>query len=1001
MKKRIEVEMGGSVASSLGTSVDKVSQKIKGFSDEIKSLNRSVSDVSQYKKMRSEVLSVATEFRTSQKNLGGLGDELDKQKQKLTGLQEKLNSQRADVKSLSQTWRDKKESLSMAKNELLKARDAFAQTHQKLEGMTRVSKVATEKYNVQKESLKKLEGAYVRQYQSVKEARDSLEELKQTAKDTNDTLRSKTLTVKELGRNFSRKSRETETLSSKYASQKSKLETLSTSMKKAGVSVRSLENDERRLQKSIEATTSKMNAATKLKHTKARNKEVMRSAPGEVMSTAYAAIPFAGPVLKAASFEASGSNLKALANTNNGIGPEFENLKKMALNIGSDPNIKYDGIAAMDSMKYMAMAGMNAVGLKASVADVLRLSMAGDTESTEAADIGTNIMSAYGLTGQDMGDVGDILTKAFTSSNMTLGSMGEIMKYVGPVAGMLSKSDSKEDKKEILVKMSTMSGILGDAGISSSTAGTGLRKIATSLSAPTGESKTLLKEMGVDTKDSQGNLREIDDILIDISNSMEGLGTAEKTETLKKIFGEEALASAAVLVKKAGSGELKKAIANVSRYKGVMADIAKIKLDNVSGSFQALQSSVVGTSIKIGTTFLPVVRSVIDAATFGVNVVGTFAETFPILTATVLTAGSGLIALKIATLSYNIVSAVMSGSLITASKALYFLTGIQVGASEVTKGLTLKNIILSASTKEIAVSEFIAGKAKAFSNMVSKNALVVNALSIAQTVSRSVALGVLTLATGSTATATGILTMATTALTAAFITSPIGWYVAGIAALIGAVVLAYNKLDWFRNMVDWAWESLKKIGNAVSEFFGLSLPDMTVEANLDTSKALDQKKELEKELSKSKIDLGSPVVQSHEPTRPLARAKVENNLTAKVIDFKRKTVKERLMTDPVKDRIISRLPREIALAASLAASPVAAASVSKNVTDNNQVINNHGDVKHEYKFEMHIHDAGSKQIPQLKDEMEKLIKKQMDEAERKRLISQKRELMDRSKGGMF
>ena len=89
------------------------------------------------------------------------------------------------------------------------------------------------------------------------------------------------------------------------------------------------------------------------------------------------------------------------------------------------------------------------------------------------------------------------------------------------------------------------------------------------------------------------------------------------------------------------------------------------------------------------------------------------------------------------------------------------------------------------------------------------------------------------------------------------------------------------------------------------------------------------------------------------------------------------------------------------MAASLAASPVAAASLQQKAPERAPVVQNHGDVKNEYKFEMHIHGADSKQIPEIKDEMEKLIKKHMAEAERKRRLEDKRQLMDRSKGGAF
>ena len=118
-----------------------------------------------------------------------------------------------------------------------------------------------------------------------------------------------------------------------------------------------------------------------------------------------------------------------------------------------------------------------------------------------------------------------------------------------------------------------------------------------------------------------------------------------------------------------------------------------------------------------------------------------------------------------------------------------------------------------------------------------------------------------------------------------------------------------------------------------------------------------------------------------------------------MIDFDRKTADQKHLHNPVNNRIVSRVPKEIAVAASLAASPVAAANLQQKAPERAPVVHNHGDIKNEYKFEMHIHGADSKQIPEIKDEMEKLIKKHMAEAERKRRLEDKRQLMDRSKGG--
>jgi chromosome segregation ATPase len=196
MEKRVEVKIGGAVEASFKSSFSQSTDSLNLFSSEIKTLNRTVANVGSYRSLKSEVFSTATSFHEAKRGLRHLKSELEQQKSTLTGYQAKLKEQRTEVKALNAVYREKKTSIKNVENQLYKARDAFAQTHKKLEGMKRVSKAATDRYNEQKQSLGKLEEAYRKKSERVREAKFAFDEARHAAQGTNEKLKEQSVLVR-------------------------------------------------------------------------------------------------------------------------------------------------------------------------------------------------------------------------------------------------------------------------------------------------------------------------------------------------------------------------------------------------------------------------------------------------------------------------------------------------------------------------------------------------------------------------------------------------------------------------------------------------------------------------------------------------------------------------------------------------------------------------------------------------------------------------------------
>ncbi|HCX7581889.1 TPA: phage tail tape measure protein, partial [Escherichia coli] len=166
--------------------------------------------------------------------------------------------------------------------------------------------------------------------------------------------------------------------------------------------------------------------------------------------------------------------------------PQFKALREQALKLGSET--QFTAGDAASGQAFLAMAGFTPQAIQAALPGVLSMATAGGMDLGETADIGSNILTQFGLSADQMDRVGDTLTAAFTRTNTDLRALGETMKYAGPVAGKLGIS---------LEQAAAMAGVLANMGIRGSDAGTAMRASLARLASPPKAAAEALKELGV------------------------------------------------------------------------------------------------------------------------------------------------------------------------------------------------------------------------------------------------------------------------------------------------------------------------------------------------------------------------------------------------------------------------------------------------------------------------------------------------------------------------
>lgn len=405
----------------------------------------------------------------------------------------------------------------------------------------------------------------------------------------------------------------------------------STKAMRAAASLAKAKAEQAKLERQIEETTNAIKnqstALGRLKNDFEKAKadamptnrfEAMRGAGTAITGAGMAGAVGLGATIKtAADFESAMSRVAALSGATD---RELQKLTETARKLGATTS--FSASQAAEGMQFLSMAGFKTNEIIAAMPGMLDMAAAAQIDLGRAADISSNILSAFGLQANEMGRVADVLTKAFTSANVDLEMLGYTMKYVGPIANATGLS---------LEEMTAAAGLLGNAGIQADQAGTTLRATILRLADPPKEAAKALETLGVTVTDADGKMKPLADILEQVQTGMKGMTDAQKTAIAASIAGTEA-ASGFLALLDAGPETLRQFTSELQNSGGTAEEIANRQLDNLNGSLTMLKSATEGAAISIGSVLSPYVR---QAAEFVNGLVDKFNNLSPSMQKTI------------------------------------------------------------------------------------------------------------------------------------------------------------------------------------------------------------------------------------------------------------------------------------------------------------------------------------------------------------------------------
>ena len=293
---------------------------------------------------------------------------------------------------------------------------------------------------------------------------------------------------------------------------------------------------------------------------------------------------------------------------------EFLLLKQTAKDLGASTS--FSASQASEGMQYLAMAGWDTNQIIAAMPGLLNLAAAGATELGTAADIVSDVMTAMGMSADEASRAADVFARTATSSNTTIEGLGDTLKYAAPIAHSFGME---------LEDVAALAGMMGDAGIKGSQAGTAMRSALLRMADPAEEAATWMEKLGLSFAEGDGSMKSMSAILRDTSKAFSTLTEAERLAAAQSIFGTEA-ASAWLAVIDQGPEVYDEFVESLSNAKGAAEEMAEIRLDNLAGDMEELGGAVETAKLELMEKLNPYMRSAVQWLTDKIPAVQTLLE---------------------------------------------------------------------------------------------------------------------------------------------------------------------------------------------------------------------------------------------------------------------------------------------------------------------------------------------------------------------------------------
>lgn len=405
---------------------------------------------------------------------------------------------------------------------------------------------------------------------------------------------------------------------------------------------------------------------------------------------------------------------------------DMEILQSKAKELGA--TTKFTATEAAEAMTYMGMAGWDAQQMVSGMDGVMQLAAASGEDLAQVSDIVTDNLTAFGLKASDTAHFADVLAAASTNSNTSVGIMGETFKNCAPLAGALGYS-----VEDVAVAV----GLMANAGIKGSNAGTALKNIFNGLLGEITLTSAAFGEVEYSAVKSDGTMKSFGETLDDLRGYFAQMTGAEKMANAEALVGQRAMAGFVQLMNST-STDVEKLEGSIRNCTGAAEKMAKIRLDNLNGQVTLMNSAADALKTTVGDLWSKELQGLAKIGTDILAEINTFVEENPTVVKSIM---------------------LIVGALGLAVGAYTTITAVKKSLNAIR---TVSNVL---KAKEV------------------------------------VATGALTAAEGAEAAATVGATTAQNALNASMMACPVGWLAAAIGAIVVSMAKLVQEAKNFHDKV--------------------------------------------------------------------------------------------------------------------------------------------------------------------------------------------------------
>ena len=284
------------------------------------------------------------------------------------------------------------------------------------------------------------------------------------------------------------------------------------------------------------------------------------------------------------SFEAAMSKVSAISGA---TGDSLQSLTDKAKEMGA--KTKFSASESASALQYMGLACWVTVSMFNCIDGIMNLAAADGLDLATTSDIVTDALTAFNLKASDSTHFADVLAKASSSANTNVSMLGESFKYVAPLAGTMGYS--VED-------VSLALGLMANASVKGSMAGTSLKTALSNLASPTEEMSNVMTQYGISISDAEGNALPLIDVMKQLREKFSGLSETEQAAAASTLFGKEAMSGMLAIIN-ASDSDFDNLTKNINNADGAAQAMADTMQDNLQGQITILKSGLEGLGIEI------------------------------------------------------------------------------------------------------------------------------------------------------------------------------------------------------------------------------------------------------------------------------------------------------------------------------------------------------------------------------------------------------------------